>query len=359
MERYGKTGKGHAMGNETAYLTGTETIRIRESEMPFVAADDVLVRIRHVTICGSDAHYFIDPTYGGKIVPPILPIILGHECAGVVEAVGEDVKLIKPGDLVALEPGAGCGRCEYCLNGRYNLCPDMDFMASPPFTRGALQRYVSHPAKMVFKLPETLDTVEGALMEPLSVGMYAARRAGVRFGDSCVVLGVGCIGLMTIAACRAMGSEQVIAVDLFDHRLRNALSMGATDAINASAEDVEARVDALTGGAGAAVVFETAGAASTAKLTIGLAKRGGRIAMVGNVYGETPFPFIEANNKEVDIVSVFRYVNMYPLAIEAVATGRIHTRDLISRTFPFERAQQAFECAVNEQDKVIKVLIEL
>ena len=346
------------MKNQTAFLDEAFKINIRNTKMPQIGDEDVLVKISHVTICGSDAYFFRDPTFAGTIVPPMLPIVLGHECGGVIEEVGSNVKHLKKGDRVAIEPGAGCGECDDCLSGRYNLCRDMDFMAAPPFTRGALSRYVSHPAKMVFKLPDNMDTIEGALIEPLSVGMHAANRGGAKLGKTAVVLGAGCIGLMTIASLKAMGVSTVIASDLYQNRLENAKKMGAGNTVNAKEEDVKKRVMELTGGRGADLVFETAGNQKTAAQTIDLVRPGGKIVMVGNVHGETPFRFMEANNKEADVISVFRYVNIYPMAISAVASGQINVKDMISKTFPFEKTQEAFECAVNEQDTVMKVLIE-
>lgn len=346
------------MKNQTAFLTEAFHIEMKETDLPAVGDDDVLIRISHVTICGSDAYFFQDPTFDGMIVPPILPIVLGHECGGIVEETGKNVKHLSKGDQVAIEPGAGCGKCSYCLEGHYNLCREMDFMAAPPFHRGALSRYVSHPARMVFKLPENMSTVEGALMEPLAVGMYAVNRAGAKLGDRAVVLGAGCIGLMTIASLKAMGVDQIIVSDLFPGRLQNARNMGAKVLVNASEKNIVEEVKKLTGGRGANLVFETAGNRVTAALTINLVTPGGKIIMVGNIHGETPFRFMEANNMEVDVVSVFRYVNIYPKAISAVSSGIIHVKDMISRVFPFEKTQEAFECAINKKDTVMKVLIE-
>ncbi len=346
------------MDNQTVFLVEANRFEFKDTPMPTIGVDDVLIKITDVTICGSDAHFFEDPTYGGMIVPPILPIVLGHECAGIVEEVGEGVTHIKKGDRVAVEPGAGCGKCKYCLTGHYNLCRDMDFMAAPPFNRGALSRYVSHPARMVFKLPENVTNREGALIEPLAVGMYSVDRSGAKLGMKAVVLGCGTIGLMVIASLKSMGVRDIIAVDLFDLRLENARKMGASDTINSKNEDLIKKVLSLTDGEGADLVYETAGSSKTAEMTIDLVRPGGKIVMVGNVHGKTPFRFIEANNKEVDILSVFRYVNIYPMAINAVSNGLINIADVISKVFKFEQTQEAFECAINEKDTIIKVLIE-
>lgn len=347
------------MKNQTAFLTDTWTIELRDTDMPLLQDDDVLIRISHVTICGSDASFFKDASYGGAFEPSILPIVLGHECAGYVEKTGKNVQHVKQGDRVAIEPGNGCGHCKYCLEGRYNLCRDMNFMAAAPFKRGALSRYVAHPSSMVFKLPENMDTLEGALIEPLAVGLHAVNRSGAKLGNTAVVMGCGCIGLMTISALKAMGVDEIIATDLYANRLENAMAKGAKYSINASKENLIEKVSQYTKGNGADFVFETAGNTKTAAQTIDLVAPGGKIVMVGNIHGETPFRFLKANDNEVDIISVFRYVNIYPMAIEAVSNGRIETRDMISRVFSFEQTQQAFECAVNEKDNVIKVAIEV
>lgn len=348
------------MKNQTAYLVGPRQIEIRDSDMPAVGDDDVLVQISHVTICGSDAHFFEDPTYSGAFdSKEILPLVLGHECAGVVAQAGAGVKHLVPGDRVAIEPGDGCGKCSYCLEGHYNLCRSMNFMAAYPFRRGALSRYVAHPAKMVFKLPGNMDTLEGALIEPLAVGMHAVNRSGAKLGKSAVVLGCGCIGLMTIASLKAMGVDQIIAVDLFPNRLENARKMGASTIIDGSKQEIAAAVLAQTDGLGAGFVFETAGSQKTASMTIDLVAPGGKIVMVGNIYGETPFRFLSANDKEVDIVSVFRYVNIYPMAIRAVAAGRIDVKGMVSQVFPFEQTQDAFCRAVDAKAEVVKVAIAL
>ncbi len=191
----------------------------------------------------------------------------------------------------------------------------------------------------------------------MSVGMHAVNRSGTKLGQNALVLGAGCIGLMTIASLRAMGVGPIMVSDLFDLRLENASRMGADALIHAKDCNVYEEVMRLTNGQGADVVFETAGSKVTAAQTIEMVRRGGKIVMVGNIYGETPFRFIDANNKEVDILSVFRYVNIYPMAMRAVSSKTIQVRQMISRTFSFEQVQEAFDCVIHEKDSVMKVLI--
>lgn len=346
------------MKNRKILLTKASHFEEYIEEMPQYGDDDVLVRVKHIGVCGSDVAFFLDPTIGGKLDTK-LPILLGHECSGEVVAVGKNVKQFKDGDVVALEPGIPCGKCEWCLTGHYNLCPDVDFMAAPPFHRGALSEYVVHPAAFTHCLPTELDTMQGALTEPLSVGMYAAERAKIQPFENIVILGAGCIGLMTLQACRVMGARNIIVVDLYEQRLQKALELGAAEVVQSGQADTPECFRMLFGERGADVVFETAGNARTMQMTAELVRRGGRIVMVGNVYGNTPFPFFEINEKEADIISVFRYRNIYPNAIKAQSDGRIQTKEVVTKVFPFERTQEAFECAAYQKNSVIKVVLEL
>lgn len=345
------------MENQTAYLVEPGKFEIQQSPMPVCREDDVIVKIRHMGICGSDTMFFQDPTVGGALDTK-LPIVLGHECAGTVVEIGKNVKMLKKGDVVALEPGVPCGKCKYCLSGKYNLCPDVDFMAAPPFASGALHRYVRHPEAFTFKLPENMDTVEGAMIEPLSVGVHAASRSGAEPGQSVVILGAGCIGLMVLLACKNRGVSDITVVDLFENRLEKALELGAARVINGREADTVREVTEITGGEGADIVFETAGSSATAKQTPYLVKRGGKVVMVGNVHGETPMDLFEMSNKEADILSIFRYRNIYPTAIAGVSSGNIPVKKVASNFFTFEQVTEAFECAVKEKQTALKVIID-
>lgn len=345
------------MKNLTAYLVNALRFELRDTEIPEVGEEDVLVEMKHVGLCGSDVTTFHDPPMGG-VPEGGLPVVLGHECAGIVIATGRKVTDIAVGDRVALEPGIPCGRCEQCMSGRYNLCPNVIFMAAPPFVTGAFSRYVAHPARFAFKLPNHVSTVEGALVEPLAVGLHAATRGGAEPGKSVVILGSGCIGLMTLTGCKARGVDKILVADLYDNRLEMASKMGASVTVNVGHQSLAEEVRRFTEGKNADLVFETAGNSVTAGQTVSLVKYGGRIIMVGNVHGKTPFDFLEANNKEADIISVFRYRNIYPLAIEAIASGRIDIKPVVSRIFPFENVENAFLCALNEKRTALKVIVE-
>lgn len=342
------------MKQETAWLTGKQQIEIKEECYDGPGAEDVVVRIEEVGICGSDAAFFESGMIGPDELP--FPLVLGHECAGTVVETGSRVTKVKIGDRVCLEPGIPCGKCEYCMSGRYNLCPDVDFMAAPPDFHGCLKRYVRHPEKFTFKLPDNVSTRAGAMVEPLSVGYHAAQRGNAGYGKSIVILGAGCIGLMTLMSCKIFGAQDITVVDLYENRLEMAQSLGASAVIDASAADT---VTEYLGGhsLGADIVFETAGSIPTTKQAGKLVKPGGTIVLVGNTHGDVPFDFFEIMNKEVDVKCVFRYNNSYPPVIDAVAKGLADPLAVITNEFSFEEVQTAFASTISDKKNIIKSVI--
>ena len=177
---------------KTAVMTGISQVEIQQRPIPVPADDEELVKVEYVGICGSDLHYYESGRIGIFIVEP--PFVLGHEAGGTVVEVGAGVKDLKVGDRVALEPGKTCGHCEHCKEGKYNLCEDVIFFATPPVD-GVFQEYVAHEAGLCFRLPDNMSTMEGALIEPLAVGMHAANQGEAHLGQTAVVTGAGCIGL--------------------------------------------------------------------------------------------------------------------------------------------------------------------
>jgi L-iditol 2-dehydrogenase len=345
------------MKNQVAYLVEAKRFEIGVKEIPEPDKDDVLIEVKHVGICGSDVHFFLDPTRGGTRNTK-LPIILGHEAAGVVVKIGENVNSISVGDVVAVEPAVPCFKCKFCLEGRYNLCPNIDMMAAPPWRRGGFQKYITHPAILCFKLPKGVSTIEGALVEPLAVGIHAVRRSGATLGSTVLIIGVGCIGLMTLLACKALGVTNIIVADIFDNRLMTARKLGATKVINSKNTELVNEVLNFTDKYGVDVVFETAGNSSTAALTSYLVSRGGKIVLVGNIHNYTNYDFLTIINKEVDILTVFRYCNHFKAGIEAIANGTYDFKSIVS-IFDFQNIQKSFECSIENKDAVIKTVVEL
>ncbi len=245
--------------NRACVLTALKTMEFREVPMPSPGPGEILMKMEAVGICGSDAHYYNHGKIGDFVVE--FPFILGHECAGTIVGLGEGVTDLEVGDRVALEPGVPCGKCEQCRGGRYNLCPDVKFFATPPYD-GCLMNYVTFPAEFAFKLPDNVSSVEGALIEPLAIGINAALTGGVKLGDTVLIFGAGCIGLVSLLAAKAYGATQVIVSDILPNRLAVAEKLGAT-VINSKEKDVVAEVMRLTGGKGAQVVLDCAGFSQT------------------------------------------------------------------------------------------------
>lgn len=345
------------MNNRTAYLVAEKQFEIRDSEMPICGVDDVLVEIRHVGICGSDMLFFNDPTVG-KTRKTKLPIVLGHEAAGMVVEKGCNVKHIEIGDMVALEPGIPCGKCEMCLSGHYNLCPDVIFFAAPPFERGAYSRYVSHPAYLAFKLPEGMSTLEGAMIEPFSVSMSALQHSAAAPGKRVVILGAGCIGQTTLLALKAAGVDHILVADVLDNRLAKAKELGAEFVVNTSAEDITKTIGNYWDRKKADIVFETAGSHITVQMGQWLLDKCGELVIVGNLHHPVTLDMLAMSKLEATIKTVWRYANTYPKAIDIVSLGKANIKDIVTNVFDFENIQKAFEESLFNKQNIVKSVIK-
>ncbi len=345
------------MKNRAVFMTGLNRMEIREIPMPSPKEKEILLKIEYVGICGSDVHYLEQGRIGDFVVDG--DFILGHECAGTVVQTGRGVTSLNAGDRVALEPGCTCGKCEFCKSGKYNLCPDVRFLATPPYN-GCLMDYITFPEDMAFRLPDKISTKEGALIEPLSVGMHAAKQGSVTLGSSVTILGAGCIGLVTLLSCRAFGATDLFVVDVLPKRLEYAKKLGATHVINALEEDPVQAIPDRTGGAGTDVVIETAGSAKTISQTPYIVKRGGRIVLVGMAAQDViEYDFSKIMAKEASIQSVFRYRNIYPQAIKAIEKGIIDVSGIVTHEFDFEETPRAFDFVIHNKQDVVKAVIKV
>ncbi|KAJ1253986.1 hypothetical protein BS78_07G216200 [Paspalum vaginatum] len=365
----GKGGQGSDAGeseeNMAAWLVAKDTLKIMPFKLPPLGPYDARVRIKAVGICGSDVHYLREMRIAHFVVRE--PMVIGHECAGVVEAVGAGVAHLSPGDRVALEPGVSCWRCRHCRGGRYNLCEDMRFFATPP-VHGSLAHQVVHPADLCFKLPDGVSLEEGAMCEPLSVGVHACRRAGVGPETAVLVLGAGPIGLVALLAARAFGAPRVVVVDVDEHRLGVAASLGAHAAVKVSpdpaADVVAAEVErvraAMGAGADVDVSLDCAGFSKTVATALAATRPGGRVCLVGMGHNEMTVPLTSAAIREVDVVGVFRYKDTWPLCIEFLRSGKVDVKPLITHRFGFSQreVEEAFEVSARGRD-AIKVMFNL
>ena len=342
---------------KVAVMEGIGKMGYTERPIPAPKDDEVLVKLEYVGICGSDMHYYETGAIGDYVVEP--PFVLGHEPGGTVVEVGRNVTHLKIGDKVALEPGKTCGHCEFCRQGKYNLCPDVVFFATPPVD-GVFQEYVAHEAALCFKLPSSVSTLEGALIEPLAVGFHAANQGGAHAGQTAVVMGAGCIGLVSMMALKAEGVSRVYVVDVMQKRLDKALELGADGVINGKDEDAVDAVRTLTGGMGCDLVIETAGTEITTRQAVHMTKKGATIVLVGySKTGEITLPMSLALDKELTFKTVFRYRHIYPMAIEAVASGRVNLEGIVTNIFDFDDIQNAMDKSVSDKANIVKAVVRI
>lgn len=317
--------------------------------------DEVIIAPRVVGICGSDLHLYQDGRIGDSIVEK--PLVLGHEGAGRVIAVGAEVTNLSVGDRVIVEPGIACGRCRLCRLGRYNLCSNVRFLGIPP-SDGLMAGQVGVPAQWVHRLPDGLSDAEGAMIEPFTVGLQAATEAGIQPGQTVAILGAGPIGLMVLQAAKVRGAGLIVSIDLSDRALEVAKRLGASAVVNPRREDPRAVLQDLTGD-GADVVIEAVGAVPTIRQTIDLVRRGGVVTLVG-VSSEPAVPLNVTSivRRGIQVRSSFRYAHQHPVALALAAQGRVDLRAPITHRFALAEVAEAFAFIEQNKADVIKGIIE-
>ncbi|WP_299680114.1 NAD(P)-dependent alcohol dehydrogenase [uncultured Roseobacter sp.] len=317
---------------------------------------DVRITVDTVGVCGSDVHYYTH----GKIGPFVVnePMVLGHEAAGVVAEIGADVRHLKVGDRVCMEPGIPNAASKAAKLGVYNVDPDVRFWATPP-VHGCLTPSVVHPAAFTYAIPDHVSFAEGAMVEPFAIGMQAAARAGIRPGDVAFVTGAGPIGIMVALAALAGGCAKVFIADLVEAKLAIAAGYDNIEPVLISRDDPAALVREATEGWGADVVFECAGAAASIQTALEVVAPAGCVVWVGMPVDPVPVDIVLAQSKEIRMETVFRYANMYDRAIALLASGKVDLKPLISETFAFEDSIEAFDRAVEARPTDVKIQIKL
>lgn len=317
---------------------------------------DVRIRVHTVGICGSDVHYFTH----GKIGPFVVnaPMVLGHEASGVVMEVGAQVRNLKAGDRVCMEPGIPDPDARAAKLGIYNVDPTVTFWATPP-VHGCLTPQVVHPAAYTYKLPDNVSFAEGAMVEPFAIGMQAALRARIQPGDVGMVLGAGPIGMMTALAALAGGCAKVLVADLAQPKLDIIGAYPGIETINIRNMSAADAIAGATDGWGADVVFECSGAASAILSLPQLVRPGGAAVLVGMPVDPVPMDIVGLQAKELRVETVFRYANVYDRAIALIGAGKVDLKPLISLSIPFEDSIAAFERAAEGRETDVKMLIEM
>jgi L-iditol 2-dehydrogenase len=340
---------------DAAVMNKPLDIEVKKVSIPEPKADEALVKVYCIGICGSDVHYYEHGKIGRYVVKE--PIILGHELAGEVVKVGGSVTNVTVGDRVAVEPGVTCGRCEYCKSGRYNLCPDVVFMATPPVD-GAWSEYITIRSDFLFKLPDSMSYEQGALLEPLSVGFHAMNRGKITAADRLLVTGLGPIGLLAIQAAKMFGVTEIYASDVVPYRRQLASEMEVTAVIDPLNENMNERIVQLTDGKGITAIVESSGNPKAIADTVKLVNRGGRIVLVGMpASSEIPLDINQLIDGEIDVYGLFRYANTYPAAIQALSTAKVDIEKVITHKYALSDIKEAVEMARTQKDTSIKIMI--
>ncbi len=331
------------MSNRAAVMPELHRIEIQQVPDPSPQAHQAVVRVEAVGVCGSDTAYYKVGRIGDYVVDG--PIILGHEVAGQVVEVGSEVTDVQVGDRVAVEPGTPCRNCRECFAGRYHLCPDLVFLATPPYD-GALVEKMAIDARNLHRLPDAMTYEQGALAEPLSVGIWGCKRAGLEAGDDVLVTGAGPVGLLAAAAARAFGALSVTVTDVSPFRLDLAQAMGFETEY--SDEPTDQAFD---------VLLECSGAPGVLGRGLRRLRPAGRAAMIGMSKEEAiALPLSQLNVNELTISLVNRYQNTWPLAIALIASGRVDVDPLITHHFPLEQTEDALLLGSTVKDSVKAVI---
>jgi L-iditol 2-dehydrogenase len=315
-------------------LVAKNTVEVQERPVPSVPLGEVLVEVASVGVCGSDVHYFREMRAGDFVVEA--PLVLGHEVSGRIVAVGEGVDASRVGERVAVEPQRPCHVCSQCVAGRYNLCPNMRFYATPPVD-GAFTQFVTAPSMFAHTLPDGLSDDAGALLEPLSVGIAALRKAGTTPGDRVLIAGAGPIGIIAAQTARAFGAAEVIVSDPVGPRRERALQYGATSVVDPVAED-------LVGlGLGVDAFIDASGAAPAITGGIRSVRPAGTVVLVGLGNSELPLPVSLIQDRELTVTGIFRYTNTWPLAIHLVSSGQVDVDSLVTGRYDLEHVGEALD----------------
>lgn len=327
-------------------LLGVGQLAVEQRPVPEPGIGEVLIEVRSVGVCGSDVHYFEHGRIGRYVVEA--PLVLGHEASGVVAAIGPSVDSLRMGDRVSIEPGVPCRSCGQCLAGHYNLCADVQFFATPPYD-GAFSQFVVVPADFVYPVPDEISDDAAALLEPLSVGVWACRRARVAPGDTVLVTGAGPIGLIAAQTALAYGADAVSVTDVNPHRLRLAekLGLGTIDVGKASLADAGVEAD---------VLLECSGNARATWDAVSTVARAGRVVLVGMGGDDVRLPLSYLQDRELVITGAFRYANTWPTAVKLAASGRVDLDSLVTGHYGLDDVEAALTAARNDPTVVKPVV---
>ncbi|MDE3148384.1 MAG: galactitol-1-phosphate 5-dehydrogenase [Acidobacteriota bacterium] len=330
-------------------------LEIADMPMPAVGPEEVLVRVEACGICGSDVH-----GYDGSSGRRIPPIVMGHEAAGIVAAVGPGVQGFKEGDRVTFDSTVYCGNCQYCARGEINLCDNRQVIgvSCVDYRRhGAFAEYVAIPQRILYPLPANFDFAEAAMLEAVSVGLHAVRVSQVKGGETALVIGAGMIGLLTLQAAKAAGCSRVFITDVDATRLNLAKQVGADAVLHLSGADLIAEIMRLTGGQGVDLAYEAVGRNETVAAAIDCTRKGGTVTLIGNIVPEVTLPLQKVVTRQIRLQGSCASAGEYPQAIELIANGKIQVKPLITAVATLEEGPRWFERLHAREPNLMKVIL--
>jgi L-iditol 2-dehydrogenase len=337
-------------------LSEYKHLNIANLPIPVPGPLEVLVQVAACGICGSDVHGY-DGTSGRRIPP----LVMGHEAAGTVAAIGSQVSGLAIGDRVTFDSTVYCGECTFCSNGEINLCDNRQVIgvSCGDYSRaGAFAEYVVVPARIVYKLPENLGFTEAAMLEAVSVALHAVAVTQLRGGETALVIGAGMIGLLTLQAARAAGCSRVFVADIDATRLRSASELGADETILASGPELIQRILSLTEGRGVDVVLEAVGRDQTIAAAIDCVRKGGTVTLIGNITSQVNLPLQKVVSRQIRLQGSCASCGEYPLAMELIASGKIRVEPLITAVAPLRDGPTWFDRLHSGEPNLMKIVLD-
>ena len=337
-------------------LSEYKHLDVTEVAAPQANAGEVLVQVAACGICGSDVH-----GYDGASGRRIPPIVMGHEAAGTIAALGTGVEGFSVGDRVVFDSTVYCGRCPFCLRGEVNLCDDRQVVgvSCAEYSRaGAFAEYVAVPARILYKLPESLSFPEAAMLEAVAVALHAVRVPRLSGGESALVIGAGMIGLLLLQAARAQSCSPIYIADIDPTRLTLARDLGADETLHLSGAELVAAILQRTGGSGVDVVFEAVGRAETVASSIDCVRKGGTVTLVGNIAREVPIPLQRVVTRQIRLQGSCASAGEYPLAMDLIANGKIKVLPLITAVAPLSEGALWFDRLYRREPHLMKVVLD-
>lgn len=338
-------------------LTGIRRMEMTEIPEPVITGPkDVKIKLSVLGICGSDIHYYVNGRIGSQVVD--YPFTVGHECAGIVTEAGKNVKRVKPGDIIAIEPAMPCRECDQCLAGRHHTCRRLKFLGCPGQAEGSLMEYIVMPEESCYPVNNNLNADHGAISEPLAIGVYSVKKSGGIKNLSAGILGFGPIGMSVMLAAKAAGAGPLYVTDKIDERLLIAEKEGAKAAMNPLKKDVVAEIGGFSR-LGLDIVFECCGEQEAVDQAVELLKPGGKLVIAGiPEFEKWKFDADKTRRKEISIQFIRRQVDCVQPSLDMMSSGEINIDRMITHRFPFMETKAAFDLVAGYHDGVMKTMID-